>query len=177
MKELLYTPYELAKIICDYHLESSEYVVLLHDFHKYDNSFIKPEYRQDTNEFILDVMDKFDYINDPDAYNAEENGCEKDSNQLGIIRNKKHKEEDYQDNNLYFKELKIKIKYINSNGFAKKKFGILLSELGYDKRTPKRIKYINSCLHFYHIEPSLKGNIPCDINKVDDDDVVIFRTI
>lgn len=176
MKDFLYTPYELAIIIHNNHLENQQYIKLLNALHTYDNSFIQPKYRNDAKAFILDVMDKIVYISDPDAYGSEQTDCEKDSEQFGIVA-KKERQEDYQENNMYFKELKIRIKYINSNRVVKKKFGILLSDLGYERRSSKLVRYINNCLYFYHIEATLKGNIPCNIDKVDHNDTVVFRTL
>lgn len=176
MKSYLYTPYELAQIIYNNNFGIEEYIELLGALHAYDNAFILPEYREDIKKFILAVMDKLEYITSPAEYFSEQLECEKDSEQFGII-GKKESEEDYQNSHFYFKELKIKIKYINSNGLAKKKFSTLLSDFGYKNRGPKIVNYINSCLYFYHIEPSLKGGIPCCIDKVDKDDIIIFRTI
>ena len=176
MKDFLYTPYELAIIIHNNHLKNEQYIELLNNLHTYDNSFIQTKYRNNAKAFILDVMDKLEYISDPAAYFSEQTDCEKDSEQFGIVA-KKDLQEDYQENNMYFKELRIKIKYINSNGFVKKKFGIFLSDLGYERRSSKLVTYINNCLYFYHIEATLKGNTPCSIDKVDHDDTVVFRSL
>ena len=67
MKDLLYTPYELAIIIYNNNLENEQYIEMLKDFHTYDKSFIQLQYRHDAKAFILAVMDKLEYINDPVA--------------------------------------------------------------------------------------------------------------
>ncbi len=41
----------------------------------------------------------------------------------------------------------------------------------------KVIVYIYDCLLFYHIETTLKGNVPCGIGTIDIDDMVVFRTV
>lgn len=57
------------------------------------------------------------------------------------------------------------------------KLRTLLSELGYKRRSPNNIAYIYDCLLFYHIETTLKGNIPCNIESVDIDDMIVFKTL
>ena len=78
---------------------------------------------------------------------------------------------------LIFKELRLRILYINRKGFAKMKLRTLLSELGYKRRSPNVIGYIYNCFLFYHIQTTLKGNVPCSIDTIDIDDMVIFRTV
>ena len=176
MNHYLYSPFELAAIIYSYELNIEEYTILLQKVHRYDNSYLIPEYRQDRKQFILAVMDKLAYISDPQAYIAERADVEKDMNAFGLDNNDAS-QNDLVYSNMFFKELRIKIKYINTRGFARMKLRTLLSELKYKRRSSSVMDYIQKCLYFYHIEVTLKGNQPCDLKECSLDDVVIFKVI
>ena len=177
MKSYLYTPFELAIIIQYHHMDSERYIELLQNIHRHDNIFIQPEYRHDQKKFILAVMDKLNYLSDPDTYISEQSDVEKDMYDFGLKNNSVSDDTEHTFSHLMFKELIIRILYINQNGIARMKLRTLLSELGYKRRSPNNIGYINECLLFYHIETTLKGNISCSVENVDIDDMIVFRSV
>ncbi|MBO6310703.1 MAG: hypothetical protein J6N70_18070 [Oribacterium sp.] len=177
MKSYLYTPFELALIIQYHHMDSERYIELLQNIFRHDNIFIQPEYRHDQKGFILAVMDKLDYLNDPDAYMSELSEIEKDMNDLGLKNNSASGDTDHGFSHLIFKELRIRIQYINQKGIAKMKLRTLLLNLGYKRRSQNVMRYINDCLLFYHIETTLKRKVHCIIDNVKMDDVIVFRTV
>ncbi len=177
MKSYLYTPYELALIIQFHHMDSERYIELLQNIHRYDNIYVQPEYRQDQKMFILAVMDKLNYISDPETYISEQSDIEKDMSDFGLPNNSQANDTEHTSSHLIFKELRLRILYINRKGFAKMKLRTLLSEFGYKRRSPNVIGYIYDCFLLYHIETTLKGNVPCSIDTIDIDDMVIFRTV
>ena len=122
-------------------------------------------------------MDKLNYISDPETYLSEQSDVEKDMKDYGLINNSKTDDTEHTFSHLIFKELRIRILYINQKGFSKMKLRTLLSELGYKRRSSSVIGYIYDCLLFYHIETTLKGNVPCSVAEIDIDDIVIFRTL
>ena len=88
MKSYLYTPYELALIIQFHHMDSERYIELLQNIHRYDNIYIQPEYRLNQKKFILAVMDKLNYISDPETYISEQSNIERDMNDLNWKKQK-----------------------------------------------------------------------------------------
>ncbi|MBR5949655.1 MAG: hypothetical protein IKZ82_13575 [Clostridia bacterium] len=177
MKSCLYTPLELALIIRFHRMDSEQYIELLQNIHRYDNIYVQPEYRHERKKFILDVMDRLNYFTDPEAYLSEQSGIERDMNDFGLCNNSRVGDAEHTFSHLIFKELRLRILYINKKGFAKMKLRTLLSELGYKRRSPNVIVYICDCLLFYHIETTLKGNEPCRIDEIDIDETVIFRAV
>ncbi len=177
MKSYLYTPFELALIIQHHALDCNKYMDLLHNIYQNDKSFLLPEYRNNQKKLFLDVMDNLNYINNTENYLSEIEAIEKDSEALGLVNN--YSGDNLRDsfNHLIFKELRIRILYINTRGFACLKLRTLLSEFGYKRRSPYIIQYIIDCLNFYHISVSLRGNVPCDIKSVSIDDTIVFRTV
>lgn len=178
MENLLYSPYDLALII-QYHgmdyIRSSE---LLNDIFCYDNIFIEPIYRQNQKKFILDVMDKMNYINHQEQFDMEKSAIEQDLSDYGLI-NSISPDDNFNmaATHIIFKELRIRIQYISSNGYVRMKLRTLLSELGYKRRSQYIINYIIECLLFYHLSISLRNNAPCDIEKIGLDEMIIFRII
>lgn len=177
MKSYLYTPFELALIIQYHHMDSEKYIELLQNIHRHDNIFIQPEYRHDQKSFILAVMDKLNYLSDPETYISEQSDIEKDMNDFGLKNNSVSDDTEHTFSHLIFKELRIRILYINQKGVARMKLRTLLAELGYKRRSPNIIGYIYDCLLFYHIETTLKGNVHCNVENVDIDDMIVFRTV
>ena len=177
MTDYLYTPYELAIIITFHNMDIERYTKLLQDIHRNDNLFIQQEYRQDCKKFILAVMNKLNFLSDPDTYTSEQTYIEKDMDDLGLENNSTSDDEEHYYSHLIFKELRIRIQYINKKGFAKMKLRTLLSELGYQRRVANVLDYIDDCMMFYHIEPTYRGNEPCNIYTADKDDTIVFRVV
>ncbi len=177
MKRYLYTTFELAKLIKENNMKSEEYIILLQNIHRYDNSFIQPEYRQNQKKFILDVMDKLNYICNPAPYISEQIHIEKDMKSIGVKSRSLTDSLDCSTSHFFFKELRIKILYINKSGYVKMKFHNFLLKQGYEKRSESLISEMNNCLMFYHICPTLKNSRPCDISKVKHSEIVYFKTV
>ncbi|MGN0606317.1 MAG: hypothetical protein ACI4JM_07325 [Oscillospiraceae bacterium] len=177
MEYYLYSPYELALIIQFYGMDIVTAIQLLNDIFKYDNAFIYSEYRSNQKKFVLDVMAQINSINNHEQFENEKYYIEKDMEQLGLLNGSENNEEESMLHHLIFKELRIRILYVNQKKFAKMKLRTLLSELGYKRRSQNNIAYIRECMLFYHIDVFLKGNVYCDIENVDIDDMLVFRVI
>lgn len=177
MKNYLYSPYELA-VIFQYHgIDIVRITEILENIYRYHNAFIQSEYRHDRKKFILDVMDKMNYLNNQTQFELEQDTIDKDLLDFGLINSNSDTDLENTVAHLIFKELWIRILYINRQGYAKMKLRTLLSELGYKKRSPIVIDYIVDCLLFYHISISLRDNVPCEIDKINLDETVVFRVI
>ncbi len=177
MKNYLYSPYELA-VIFQYHgIDIVRITEILENIYRYDNAFIQPEYRHNRKKFILDVMDRMNYLNNQAQFELERDDIDKDLSDFGLINSSGDTDSENTVAHLIFKELRIRILYINRQGYAKMKLRTLLSELGYKKRSPIVIDYIVDCLLFYHISISLRDNAPCEIDKINLDETVVFRVV
>ena len=175
MEKLLYSPLDLA-IILQYHkVDVVRISEVLADIFRYDNAFIQPKYRKNLKSFMLAVMDELNSLNNQQQFDLEKEEIDKDLSDWGIDNKNSEPVEDT--NHLIFKNLRIKILYINKQGFAKMKLRSLLASLGYKKRSPAILNYIVDCLLFYHISVSLRDNAPCIIDEISLDDTIIFRVI
>ena len=65
---------------------------------------------------------------------------------------------------LFFKSLRIRLLFVDKMEDERMKFSTLVEEYGFKICATKN--YIWECLLFYHIEMSLQGNGPCDIEYI-----------
>ena len=177
MKSYLYTPFELALIIQHHALDCHKYMDLLHSIYQNDKSFLLPEYRNNQKKLFTDVIEDLYYINNKEKYFSEMEAIENDMQAFGLVYNNFGDDMRGSFNHLIFKELRIKILYINSRGFACMKLRTLLSAFGYKRRSPQIIKYIVDCMRYYHISASLRGNAPCDIWNISLNETIVFRVV
>ncbi|WP_294411301.1 hypothetical protein [uncultured Ruminococcus sp.] len=177
MNEYLYTTLELAYIINSYNIDIENCIDLLQNIYLYDNPFIQLEYRHDQKKFILAVMDKLNYISDPEKYKIEQKEIKKDMDDFGIKSKLVTDEIEHSFSHFVFKELRIRIQYLNKGGLSKMKLSTLLSKFNAKRRSQLLVSEINNCFLFYHICPTLKDNKPCDISKVKHNDIIYLRAI
>jgi len=178
VEDFLYTPYELALIIYFYRMNSVDSVVFLENIFKFDNAFIESKYRHEQKKFMLDVMNMMNYLSNQEQFALETNAINQDMNDFGLKNNIQNNSfSELNVHNMIFKEMRLKIQYINKNGYTKMKLRTLINKLGYKKRSPVIINYILDCLLFYHISVSLKNNVQCDIAQENLDKLLTFRII
>lgn len=177
MTDYLYTPLELALIIRYHKMTVQDYAEMLHNIFRYDNVFLLKKYRHDEKKLMLDVMDKLNYLNDRRQYDNELVYIEKDKESFGLPNNSNGNMSTDVYSHLLFKELRIRILYINKRNYAKMKLRTLLSEVGYKRRSVYAIDYISKCFWFYHLSVSLKENTPCDITKIKFSDTIVFKVV
>ncbi len=175
MESYLYSPYELAIIIQFHGMSNADYIKLLKDIFHHDNLFLQPDHRNSEKHFILSVMNQLNYLSNDESYISEQAMIERDMKALGLPNQSGEHERTF--SHLIFKELRIRILFINKRNCARMKLRTLLSELGYKKRSSNVLNYIFDCLLFYHISAALKDNAPCDIRTIGLDDMITFRTI
>lgn len=178
MKHYLYSPYELAVIIQYHGMDIVRATAFLEQIYQYDNPFIQKSYRHNQKRFILDVMEQMNYINNQEQFELEKSSIEQDLNDFGILyHNPDDSDTENMSYHLIFKELRLRILYVNKQGYAKMKLRNLLAEFGYKRRSSNIINYILDCMFFYHISVSLRGNVPCNPEEIDLDETLVFRVI
>lgn len=178
MKKYLYSPYELAVIIQYHGMDIVKAAAFLEQIYQYENPFIEEKYRHHQKQFILDVMEQMNYMNNQEQFELEKTSIEQDMNDFGILGMKPCDSDDENTSyHIVFKELRLRILYINKQGYAKMKLRNLLAEFGYQRRSPNIINYISDCMFFYHISVSLRGNAPCNLNNIGLDEMLVFRVV
>ena len=175
MKDFLYTPYDFAIIINKYSIKIVRSMEMLSEIFRKDNAFIAREYRDSEKKFVHAVMDMVHYINNREVFDEEISALNSDFESLGLESNQECC--DFYTSNFFFKELRIKILYINKQGYSKMKLRTILKSLGYQRRSQNILRYIGDCLMFYHMEVTDSEDYFCDIEAADIDEMLVFRVI
>lgn len=174
MEELLFSALDIACIIDNFDLSEKRANELLNRIWNEDRSFLLANYRDNYRQWILDVRYWSHYLHNKMTFDKELpvilSDC-KDSldDELFI-------EDDF-NFDLFFKSIRIRILYIEESGYTRMKLRTLLSAYGYKRRSQDFISYVKKCLNFYHIQITLRGNVPCDVESINLDDMITFRVI
>lgn len=177
MEDFIYTTYELALVITYYHMDSFASSVFLQNVFKYDNAFIEAEYRNDLKNFMLSVMNNVTYISNQEQFDNEADDINRDMEEFGIKNEVYNDDKAFRITNMVFKDMRLKILYINKTGYTRMKMRTLLSRLGYKRRSPQIVSYIYDCLLFYHIQVNLRDNEEFNIETIDMDRLITFRVV
>ena len=174
MEELLYSPSDIAKIIrkCDMGARAGqEFVSAVWEVEK---DFIPSVYRRNQRKFILDVMDKLNFLENTDTYQREIPSVNRDLSDLGsktVITEDKY----FMELDTFFKELRLRIVVLDKQDFVRMKLRTMLRKHGYKRRSPQLIRHLHKCLYLYHLETYIRGEVECDIEEISLDDMITFR--
>lgn len=177
MEDFIYTTYELAWIITYYRMDSVCSAEFLQNVFRHDNAYIENEYRNDLKSFMLAVLNNVTYISNQEQFDLEADDINRDMEEFGLVNEVQNDDRAFRITNMVFKELRLKILYINKTGYTRLKMRTLLSRLGYKRRSPQIVSYIYDCLLFYHIQANLRDNETFDLESVDIDRQITFRVV
>lgn len=177
MESLCYSALDIAAIISSKGLgcrAESSLIDLIWDEEKL---FLAVQYRNNQRKFILDVRYWLNYFYEKPTLDAEFPAIQKDLECLnGAIQTETFMS-DFADLDLFFKNIRIGILYTGQRDYTRIKLRSLLRQYGYKRRSQILIQHINRCMLFYHLEATLRGGVPCDIETVELDNMLTFRVI
>lgn len=174
MYGLFYTAIDIALILSDMNLGCREESKILDLVWENDAKLLSKSYRENKRKFILDTYHWMHYIFDKKAIDTELTAIQMDFEHKNKILQINQLSSELSDFDLFFKSTRIKILYGGSN-YVRIKFRTLLNKYGYKRRSPLIIQYIRSCMDFYKLEVNRRGGIPCSIDNVRLDEMLIFR--
>ena len=177
MTDYLYTPLELAIIIRYHKMNAADYTEMLHNIFRYDNARLAPGYQHDERKLMLDVMDKLNNLSDRRRYECEQEEIARDMAYFGLSVDTAKSEVQYTCSHLVFKDLRLRITYININRYAKIKLRTLLNQLGYKRRSSRIMEYIFECLWVYGILATYDGVKYCDLESIHLDETIVFKVV
>lgn len=176
MEELLYDAKTLAGIIINRDMSISRSQKFLDDVWEYEKEYLYVEHRFSKKQFIFDVMDEVDYLQNKKAIDKEIKSVNRDFEAIGS-ECRYCSEDEYYDIRSYFMELRLKIVFLDNQDFARMKLRTLLRDHGYKRRTAGLNSYLKQCMYFYHIETYVRGGEACDIEDISLDDMITFRVL
>ena len=177
MRALLYSALDLAAIINSMDLTCREESHIIDLIWEGEKSFFAEKYRRDKRKFILDIRYWMHYFYEKSILNQEFPAIQKD---LAYGKHTVNMEEyisDYSDLDLFFKSVRIRILYGKGNGYVRIKLRSLLTQYGYQRHSSLLLQHINRCMLFYHLEASLCGGTPCDIETCGLNKMLTFRVV
>ena len=177
MRALLYSALDLAAIISSMELTCREESHIIDLIWEGEKTFFADKYRSNKRKFILDIRYWMRYFHEKPILDQEFPAIQKD---LAYGKHTVNTEEyisDYSDLDLFFKSVRIRILYGKSNGYVRIKLRSLLTQYGYQRRSPFLLQHINRCMLFYHLEATLRGGATCDIETCELDKMLTFRVV
>lgn len=82
---------------------------------------------------------------------------------------------DFSDLDLYFKEVRFRLRFFAAFGYVRIKLRTLLKQYGYRRRSAKLLEHLEQCMAFYQLQPYLRGGVPCKLSEISVDEMVVFR--
>ena len=177
MERLLYSPYDLACIICEHKMSVQEGAAFLKKVWQKDNTFLQDRYRDDLKRLYLDVAYCSDYLcNKGDVCEGSFELNEEADFFNKVIKENKFEKEAFEIN-LFFKSERLKILYINQTKYTRLKLKTMIKKFGYERRSKILTRYINKRMSFYHMQAYLRGNEKCNIEDINLDDMLTIRIV
>ena len=177
MDAYYYSALDLATIISSQNLCCQEESRMIDMIWEGENKLLDSKYQNDKKRFILDVYYWMHYFYEKPILDREFFVIQKDFEQSNCTVQVQQYMSDYSDLDLFFKNIRIRILYGKGNNYVKIKLRSLLKQYGYKRRSPLLLQHINECLRFYHLKVTLRGGVPCNIEEVGLDQMLIFRVI
>lgn len=177
MEELLYHSHDIAWLICARDLSVKKGHKFIKSVWEQEKEYLKLEYRCNQKKFILDVMNQMNYLDNYEDYNAEFPMINRDLLYIGSTTVLDGNYEYYENFEIFFKTLRLRILFLDSQDFVRMKLRTLLHAYGYKRRSSNLNYYLKKCLHFYHIETFVRGGTECDIETINLDDMITFRVL
>lgn len=177
MERLLYSPYDLACIICEHKMSVQKGALFIKTVWQKDNTFLQERYRDDLKKLYLDVAYCSDYLCNKSAVCEDFFELNKESSVFNRLIKENRFEKESFEKNLFFKSERLKILYINKTKYTRLKLKTIIKKLGYERRSKILIGYINKRMIFYHMQAYLIGNEKCNIEDVDFNDMLTIRIV
>ena len=177
MLSMLYHPQDIATIIKTRDMSVKKSSNLIERIWQEEKEYLLPIHRYNYKRFKLDIMNCVNYMDNQKSFEVEFPQINRDLAELGcqsLIQNNTFIDENF---DTFFINQRIRILFLDEQGYTKMKLRTLLSKYGYKRRTKDLMAYIRNCMFFYHIEAYTRGGILCDIETIELDDMIIFRTL
>lgn len=177
MIELCYDSYSIALFAVSQDMGSRRLMEFMEKIYTEEYSYLHPDYHENKKMLFSDTLYWVEYLIDKETLDAEFPAVQKDFITTGRKFEEENVMSEYPDFDLFFMFLRLRIKYTNSQDYIRMKLRTLLSHYGYKRRSNALVGHLRDCMHFYHIESYLRGDVLCDIRDIDIDDMITFRIL
>ena len=174
---LPYTALDLADLLRLRDLGFKEEAALLDKIWAEEQAFLSPDLKKSKRNFLLDVAYWSLYLREKPYIDQEFPVIQRDAADCGACLNQEAFLSDFSDLDLYFKEVRFRLRFFSDCGYVRIKLRTLLKQYGYRRRSAKLLEHLEQCMVFYHLQPYLRGRIPCKLSEIPVDEMIIFRLL
>lgn len=172
---LPYTALDLAVLLSLRDLGVREEAALLERVWAEEQGFLEPDLIKSKRTFVLDVAYWSLYLREKPCIDREFPMIQRDAAGCGTHLSAESFLHDFSDLDLYFKEVRFRLRFFSDCGYVRIKLRTLLKQYGYRRRSPKLLDHLEQCMTFYRLQPNLRGGIPCKLSEISVDEMVVFR--
>ena len=172
---LPYTALDLAALLSLRDLGVREEAALLERVWAEEQGFLEPDLIKSKRTFVLDVAYWSLYLREKPCIDWEFPMIQRDAAGCGAHLSAESFLHDFSDLDLYFKEVRFRLRFFSDCGYVRIKLRTLLKQYGYRRRSPKLLDHLEQCMTFYRLQPNLRGGIPCELSEISVDEMVVFR--
>ncbi len=99
------------------------------------------------------------------------------TDELGLPSLPYKKDDYYDEEQLFFKLIRLQLKYSPGIEYKKIKLRVLMNRFGYKRRSEQLIARIENYMIILHLQTFLRNKVPYRINEFKYDDIIIFRLL
>lgn len=177
MEELCYSALDLAAIIKGMGLGCHATAEFLEQVWEEERPFLQSCYREKRRQLILDTNYWLTYLRDKAAIDTEFPAVQQEALASGSKLSAKAYLTDSSDIDLFFKSVRLRILFGGGKDYVMVKRRTLMARYGYKKLTPTLVEHFSRCIYFYHLQTYIRKGVPCRIEKIGIDKMVVFRVI
>ena len=170
-----YTALDLGAILSSENLTVIEFSNILKQISENEKNLLALKYKNNRRKLFLTSSYWSYYFLDKETIDAEFPSIKNLLTSRDIEISDGDFTADYSDLDLFFKSIRLRIRYLSKHDYVRIKLRTLLKRYGLKRRSQKFIDNFLLCLWFYELQIFLPGNKPCDIRTVDINSTIIFR--
>ena len=175
MMGLPYTALDLAGLLSLRDLGAREEAALLERIWAEEQALLTPDFVKSRRIFLMGVAYWSLYLREKPCIDREFPMIQRDAAECGFQLSEAEFLSNFLDLDLYFKEVRFRLRFFSDCGYVRIKLRTLLKRYGYRRRSPKLLDHLEQCMDFYQLRPYLRGAVPCKLSEISVDEMVVFR--
>lgn len=171
--KMLYSPKDIAKIICQRDMSSKQSAEFIKNVWKYERAFLSVDdydneksFVQEVNRLVSGNYDKKDKATDIEY-----------ANQLGFDIKKNEYITDFRGVNVYFKEIRLQYLFFGKRNIVWRTLRPLLEIYGLQRRSVQFNRFLRECLIYYHLKCTKIDGTACNLETIGLDEQVSFVVV
>ena len=171
--EMLYSPKDIAKIICQRDMSSKQSAEFIKNVWKYERAFLSVDdydneksFVQEVNRLVSGSYDKKDKVADVEY-----------ANQMGFDIKKDDIITDFRGVNTYFKDIRLQYLFYGKRSIVWRTLRPLLEMYGLQRRSARFNIFLRECLIYYHLKCTKIDGSVCNLETVGLDEQLSFVVV